>query len=114
MTARLIIQVFDQYQRARLSFVQSVADFASKPYNVECLEAAGALDLLYPLLADHVPSIQHMAAVALGKLANNNHRIAQTIIRKDMLPQLLKNIDKQNQLYVSYVELLNIPLNWHL
>ncbi|XP_029041791.1 sperm-associated antigen 6-like [Osmia bicornis bicornis] len=99
MTARLIIQVFDQYQRARLSFVQSVADFASKPYNVECLEAAGALDLLYPLLADHVPSIQHMAAVALGKLANNNHRIAQTIIRKDMLPQLLKNIDKQNKFY---------------
>ncbi|XP_076390410.1 uncharacterized protein LOC100883620 isoform X1 [Megachile rotundata] len=62
-------------------------------------EAAGALDLLCPLLTDHVPSIQHMAAVALGKLANNSHRLAQAIIRKDILPQLLKNIDKQNKFY---------------
>ncbi|XP_076627734.1 sperm-associated antigen 6 [Colletes latitarsis] len=99
MTARSILQVFDQYQKARLFFVQSVADFASRPNNVECLEAAGALDLLCPLLTDLVPSIRYMAAVALGKIANNNYRLAQTIIRKDILPQLLKNIDKQNKFY---------------
>ncbi|XP_076234935.1 sperm-associated antigen 6 [Calliopsis andreniformis] len=99
MTARSILQVFDQYQKARLLFVQSVADYASKPSNVECLEAAGALDLLRPLLTDLVPSIQHMAAIAIGKIANNDHRLAQAIIRKDILPQLLKNIDKQNKFY---------------
>ncbi|CAK9796670.1 Sperm-associated antigen 6 [Anthophora plagiata] len=99
MTARSILQVFDQYQKARLFFVQSVADFASKSNTIGCLEAAGALDLLCPLLTDPVPSIQHMAAVAIGKIANNNHRLAQAVIRMDILPQLLKNIDKQNKFY---------------
>ncbi|XP_076680034.1 sperm-associated antigen 6 isoform X2 [Andrena cerasifolii] len=99
MTARSILQVFDQYQKARLFFVQSVSDFASKPSNIACLEAAGALDLLRPLLTDAVPSIQHMAAIALGKIANNDYRLAQALIRKDILPQLLKNIDKQNKFY---------------
>ncbi|XP_033336112.1 sperm-associated antigen 6 [Megalopta genalis] len=99
MTARSILQVFDQYQKARLLFVQSVADLATRPNNIECLEAAGALDLLHPLLTDPVPSIQHMAAIALGKLANNDIRLAEAIIRKDILPQLLKNIAKQNKFY---------------
>lgn len=88
--------VFDQYQKARLLFVQSVADFASRPTNIQCLEAAGALDLLRPLLTDPVPSIQHVTAIALGKIANNDYRLAQAIIRKDILSQLLKNMDRQN------------------
>lgn len=91
-----VFVVFDQYQKARLLFVQSVADFASKPNTIDCLEAAGVLDLLCPLLTDIVPSIQHMAAVALGKIANNNHRLAQGVVRMDILPELLKNIAKQN------------------
>ncbi|XP_017798694.1 PREDICTED: sperm-associated antigen 6 [Habropoda laboriosa] len=99
MTARSILQVFDQYQKARLFFVQSVADFASKSNTIGCLEAAGGLDLLCPLLTDPVPSIQHMAALAIGKIANNNHRLAQAVIRMDILPQLLKNINKQNKFY---------------
>ncbi|XP_025994255.1 sperm-associated antigen 6 isoform X2 [Solenopsis invicta] len=99
MTARSILQVFDQYQKARLLFVQSVADLASKPNNIDCLEAAGAIDLLRPLLADAVPSIQHVAAIALGKLANHNSRLAHAIIKKDVLSHLLKNIDKQNKFY---------------
>jgi len=76
--------------------VQSVADLSSKPNNIECLEAAGVIDLLYPLLVDTMPSIQHMAAISLGKLANHNSRIAHAVIRKDVLSQLLRNIDKQN------------------
>ncbi|XP_076756988.1 sperm-associated antigen 6 isoform X2 [Xylocopa sonorina] len=99
MTARSILQVFDQYQKARLFFVQSIADFASKSNTIECLEAAGVLNLLCPLLTDPVPSIQHMAAIALGKIANNNYRLAQAVVRMDILPQLLKNIVKQNKFY---------------
>ncbi|EZA50312.1 Sperm-associated antigen, partial [Ooceraea biroi] len=91
--------VFDQYQKARLSFVQSVADLSSKPNNIDCLEAAGAIDLLRPLLADAVPSVQHMAAITLGKLANHNSRLAHAVVRRDVLSQLLKNIDKQNKFY---------------
>jgi len=76
--------------------VQSIADLSSKSINIDCLEAAGVINLLCPLLADTVPSIQHMAAIALGKLANHNSRLAHAIIRKDVLSHLLKHINKQN------------------
>lgn len=88
--------VFDQYQKARLLFVQSVADLSTKPNNIECLEAAGVIDLLQPLLADVVPSIQHLAAISLGKLANHSPKTAHAIVRRDIFSQLLRNIDKQN------------------
>ncbi|XP_032673004.1 sperm-associated antigen 6-like isoform X2 [Odontomachus brunneus] len=94
-----IFQVFDQYQKARLLFVQSVTDFSSKSSNIDCLEAADVISLLCPLLADIVPSIQHMAAIALGKLANHNMKLAQAILKRNILSQLLKNIDKQNKFY---------------
>lgn len=88
--------VFYQYQKARLLFVQSVTDLSSKSSNIDCLEAADVINLLCPLLADIVPSIQHMAAIALGKLANHNIKLAQAILKGNILSQLLKNIDKQN------------------
>lgn len=88
--------VFNQYQQARTTFVQTVADLASRPQNIESLESAGVLDLLAPLLSDVVPSVQQMAAIALGRLANHDARIAQAVVRRDVLPQLLGNIDKQN------------------
>nr|KAF7420548.1 hypothetical protein H0235_010845 [Vespula pensylvanica] len=99
MTARIILQVFDQYQKARLLFAQSIADLTSKPNNIECLEAAGVIHLLRPLLSDVVPSIQHMAAIALGKLANHDINLAQDIIQEDILPRLLHNIEKQNKFF---------------
>lgn len=46
MTARSILQVFDQYQRARIQFVQSVADLALRPQNVEYLDQGGALGIV--------------------------------------------------------------------
>lgn len=93
--------VFDQYQKARLLFVQSIADLSSRPNNIDCLEAAGVIDLLRPLLLDAVPSIQHITAFALGKLANHDSRLAHAVVRRDTLSQLLKNIDKQN-VWASY------------
>ncbi|XP_012283580.1 sperm-associated antigen 6, partial [Orussus abietinus] len=91
--------VFSQYQKARITFVQTVADLASRPHNVECLERAGALDLLKPLLSDVMPSVQHTAAVALGRLANHDSKMAQAVIRRNVIPKLLKGIEKQNKFY---------------
>ncbi|XP_066603185.1 sperm-associated antigen 6-like isoform X1 [Prorops nasuta] len=99
MTARTISQVFDKYQKARLDFVQSVADLALKSNNIMCLESAGAVDLLCSLLTDNVPSIQHTAIIGLERLANHDIKLAETIVRKNILSQLLKNIDKKNKFY---------------
>lgn len=45
MTARTILQLFDNYQKERLTFVQTVADLALRPQNVELLEQAGVLGI---------------------------------------------------------------------
>ncbi|PSN52093.1 Sperm-associated antigen 6 [Blattella germanica] len=90
---------FDNYQKARMNFVQTVADLSSRSQNIEYLENAGALELLRPLLSDVVPPIQQTAAVALGRMANYDGKIAQAIVRKDILPQLLQSINKQNKFY---------------
>lgn len=45
MTARTILQLFDNYQRERLTFVQNVAELALRSQNVELLEQAGALGI---------------------------------------------------------------------
>jgi len=37
----IIIAVFEQYQKARTQFVQTVADLASRPQNTETLQNAG-------------------------------------------------------------------------
>lgn len=99
MTARTILQVFDQYQKARLHFVQTVADLASRSSNVECLQAAGVLELLKPLLGDPVPSIQQGAAVALGRMANHDEKVAEALVRRELLPLLLQGLERQSKYY---------------
>ena len=61
---KAVIQIFDRYQKERVLFVQSVADLATRPQNVEALMNAGVMALLRPLLLDNVPSIQQSAALA--------------------------------------------------
>lgn len=79
-----------------MQFVRVVADLASRSHNIEYLDSAGILDLLCPLLWDIVPSIQQLTAIALGRLANHDIKIAQTIMKRNILPQLLKKINQQN------------------
>lgn len=95
----MISSVFEQYQRARVTFVQTVSDLASRSNNIGCLQSAGALDLIKPLLTDPVPNIKQMAAIAMGRLANHSETTAVEILRGDVLKQLLYSIDVQN---VSY------------
>ncbi|XP_001603009.1 sperm-associated antigen 6-like [Nasonia vitripennis] len=99
MTARIISQVFDHYQKARMQFVQTVTDLASRPHNIEYLDNAGVLDLLCPLLWDVTPSIQQLTAIALGRLANHDVKIARAILNKNILPRILKKIDKQTEFF---------------
>ena len=88
--------VFEQYQKSRLTFVQSVADLATRPQNIETLQNAGVMPLLRPLLLDVVPSVQQTAALALGRLANYSDHLAEAVVRGDILPQLVYSLAEQN------------------
>jgi hypothetical protein len=93
---RVVLSVFDKYQKERLLFVQTIADLASRESNIEALQSAGVLALLRPLLLDTVPAIQQASALALGRLANYNEDLAAAVVESDILPQLVYSLAEQN------------------
>ncbi|KAI9327408.1 armadillo-type protein [Zopfochytrium polystomum] len=97
--ARVVLSVFEKYQKERLLFVQTVADLASRESNIDALQAAGVMCLLRPLLLDSIPAIQHAAALALGRLANYNEELAESVVDSDILPQLVYSLSEQNRFY---------------
>ncbi|CAL8292917.1 unnamed protein product [Lota lota] len=99
MTQRQVLQVFEQYQKSRLHFVQTVADLATRPQNIDTLQNAGVMTLLRPLLLDAVPTIQQTAALALGRLANHSDDLAEAVVQGDILPQLVHSLASQNRFY---------------
>ena len=79
--SRAVLAPFEAYQKARVTFVQTIAELAQRPQNIEALQSAGkykvqtsddqiilslnkvanfrlgVMALLRPLLLDNVPSI---------------------------------------------------------
>jgi hypothetical protein len=98
---RAVLSVFEKYQKERLSFVQTIADLASRENNIETLHQAGVLLLLRPLLLDNVPAIQQAAALALGRLANYSDELAEAIVESDILPQLVYSLNEQNVQFID-------------
>jgi len=94
-----VLQVFEKYQKDRVTFVQTVAELATRPQNIEVLQQAGVMSLLRPLLLDNVPSIQQSAALALGRLANYNDELAEAVVSNEILPQLVYSLGEQNRFY---------------
>ncbi|XP_068438040.1 sperm-associated antigen 6 [Clinocottus analis] len=99
MTQRQIIQVFEDYQKSRMQFVQTVADLAARPQNVDILQNAGVMCMLRPLMLDVAPSIQHTAALALGRLADHSDHLARAVVEEDILPHLVHSLATKNRFY---------------
>jgi len=97
--SRAVLQVFENYQAARTNFVQTVAELAHRPQNIEALQNADVMALLRPLLLDTVPSIQQSAALALGRLANYSEALAEAVVMNEVLPQLVYSLSEQNRFY---------------
>lgn len=97
--SRAVLPVFEEYQKARLTFVQTVADLATRPQNVETLQNAGVMSLLRPLLLDTSASIQQSAALALGRLANLSDGLAEDVVACNILPHLVQQLQNNNRFY---------------
>jgi len=97
--SRAVLAPFEVYQKARVTFVQTVAELAQRPQNIEALQSAGVMALLRPLLLDNVPSIQQSAALALGRLANYSDELAEAVVSNEILPQLVYSLSEQNRFY---------------
>eukprot|EP00750_Incisomonas_marina_P031948 INCI859.1.p1 GENE.INCI859.1~~INCI859.1.p1 ORF type:complete len:525 (+),score=114.87 INCI859.1:156-1730(+) len=88
-----VLDAFQDYQRARVLFVQRVANLARFPANVGMMQNAGVMNLLKPLLDDNVSSIQQGASVTLGRLASKSEKVAQAVGRAGLLEKVVKNLD---------------------
>ncbi|KAJ3224672.1 Sperm-associated antigen 6 [Chytriomyces hyalinus] len=114
--AKVVLGVFETYQKQRLLFAQTVADLASRESNMDALHGAGVCQvscfllhqgkvlnwlsqLLRPLLLDRVPAIQHAAALALGRIANYNEELAEAVVDSDIVPHLVYSLAEQNRFY---------------
>lgn len=97
--SRAVLQPFENYQKSRVQFVQTVAELAQRPQNIEALQSAGVMALLRPLLLDNVPSIQQSAALALGRLASYSEDLAENVVSNEILPQLVQSLGEQNRFY---------------
>merc|ERR1711977_93399 len=97
--ARAVLAVFETYQKARVEFVQTIAELATRPQNIEVLQNAGVMQLLRPLLLDNVPSIQQSAALALGRLATYSDELAEAIVSNEILLQLVYSLSEQSRFY---------------
>lgn len=95
--SRAVLQTFELYQKARVQFVQTVAELAERPQNIEALLSANVMDLLRPLLLDNVPGIRQSAALALGKLANYSDELAEAVVSNNILPHLVVSLSEPNR-----------------
>jgi hypothetical protein len=107
MASRTVLQVFETYQKARVTFVQTIAELANRPQNIEALRNAGVMSLLRPLLLDSVPSIQQSAALALGRLANYSEELAEAVVSGEILPQLVYSLSEQNVWTGAFTSIAN-------
>lgn len=99
MSQRQIVQAFQDYQKSRLHFVQSVADLSGRSQNIEILHNAGVIAMLRLLMLDVVPSIQQTAALALGRLTDHSENLAKAVVNQDILPQLVCSVASQTRFY---------------
>ena len=83
-----ILHCFEEYQKARISFVQTIAELSIHQQNVDALYSAGVMSLLKPLLLDVVPSIQQSTALAIGHLANYSLELSLSVAEDGITPQL--------------------------
>ncbi|XP_056639929.1 sperm-associated antigen 6-like [Diorhabda carinulata] len=97
MSNRNLVLIFEQYQRARLGFVQAVSDLAVRQQNIELLAKGGALELLKPLLSDPCIQIQQCASIALGRLVHHDVAIAEQVIDQGFIPIILTSIFNGNK-----------------
>jgi hypothetical protein len=100
--SKAVIQPFEEYQKSRITFVQTVAELAKRKQNVDSLKRLGVMKLLGPLLSDPVTSIKQSAALAIGRLVKLDLELATSVVNDDrgkILSQLLESLESNNKFY---------------
>ena len=99
--SKAVIQPFEEYQRGRIMFVQTVSELANKKKHIDSLKSVGVMKLLGPLLSDPVISIKQSAALAIGRLAKHSKELAKSVVDDNgkIIKQLLESFIGDNKFY---------------
>ncbi|CAB0006395.1 unnamed protein product [Nesidiocoris tenuis] len=90
-------QAFENYEKSRVLFAQTMADMALRSVNVDCMLRCNVMELLTALLNDPSLRVQQNAALAIGRIANNSHEAARIAMIIDTMQALLRNIEKRSR-----------------
>ncbi|CAG9861711.1 unnamed protein product [Phyllotreta striolata] len=113
MSTRSLLIAFDQYQRSRLQFAQSISDLALKPQHLELLIKGGVIELLRPLLNDPCIQIQQCSAIAIGRIVHHDANIAESVINQGFIPILLNSMITGNKFQKKAVAFVLRSLSKH-
>lgn len=99
--SKAVIQPFEDYQKSRIMFVQTIAELARKKGDhIKSLKSFKVMDLLSPLLNDPVASIKQSAALAIGRLSKHDIELANKVIEDNgRIIKLLLESDTNNKFY---------------
>ncbi|KAF7268068.1 hypothetical protein GWI33_018766 [Rhynchophorus ferrugineus] len=100
MTTRSILQVFENYQKARLTFVQTVADLALRSQNNEIMKKAnilGKFAVCYVRNMTFIEIIYCRFTETFGRLVHSDSDMAMELIEIGFLPTLLQNATSGNK-----------------
>eukprot|EP00063_Salmo_salar_P037781 XP_014012616.1 PREDICTED: sperm-associated antigen 6-like [Salmo salar] len=103
MSQRQVLQVFEQYQKSRTQFVQTIAELATRPQNIETLNA-GKLGLGSPttgsvVKGDILPQLVYSlteqnsrVSVSWRDIAKHSPELAQTVVDTGAIAHLAQMI----------------------
>eukprot|EP00366_Plasmodium_knowlesi_P001815 XP_002259312.1 pf16 protein, putative [Plasmodium knowlesi strain H] len=94
-----IQQIFEDYNRSRTQFTQSIYDMCLKAHNMEIIINTDIIILIRPLILDKVPMVQQNATQILAKMASHSEEVALTILENDVLPHLVYCLKHENKNY---------------
>ena len=98
--SRAIIQPFEEYQPARVIFLQTVG--GKNNLNLELLKHLEEISLLGQLLTAPVISIKQYSALSIGTLAGADKEISSQVVNDDnghILILILKSSETSNCFY---------------
>ncbi|SCO67406.1 PF16 protein, putative [Plasmodium vivax] len=97
--SKAVQQIFEDYNRSRAQFTQSIYDMCLKAHHMEVIISTDIIMLLRPLILDKVPIVQQNATQILGKMASHSEEVALTILQNDVLPHLVYCLKHENKNY---------------
>lgn len=71
------------------------------------------MELLKPLLNDTVAAIQQTAAQAIGRLAKHSEKIAESIVKADLLPRLVDGLSHESVIPFQSFQYLTIVQRYY-